>query len=132
MRRAVFFEVSSRKLTPGRWAVAAHFHGTPLVGEAYEKTSTRPFSRHLEHRRGSSLYGVAIDVDPASGSYYEPVNLKNLHLLAQDGLPASALNPQFHQQMVYAVVMTTIKNFERAIGRPGNVVRPVALEEIQG
>ena len=59
-----------------------------------------------------------IDVDPASGSYYEPVDLGTEHLLAQDGLPASALNPQFHQQMAYAVVMTTIKNFERAIGRP--------------
>jgi hypothetical protein len=63
-------------------------------------------------------YVEVIDVDPASGSYYEPVNLKDLHFLAQDGLPASALNPQFHQQMVYAVVMTTIKNFEHAIGRP--------------
>ena len=38
-----------------------------------------------------------IDVDPASGSYYEPVNLADEHLLAQDGLPPSALNPQFHQ-----------------------------------
>jgi hypothetical protein len=63
-------------------------------------------------------YVEVIDVDPASGSYYDPVDLGNEHILAQDGFPASALNPQFHQQMVYAVVMTTIKNFERAIGRP--------------
>jgi hypothetical protein len=63
-------------------------------------------------------YVEVIDVDPASGSFYEPVDLTDEHLLAQDGLPASALNPQFHQQMVYAVAMTTIKNFERAIGRP--------------
>lgn len=63
-------------------------------------------------------YVEVIDVDPASGSFYDPVDLADEHLLAQDGLPASALNPQFHQQMVYAVAMTTIKNFERAIGRP--------------
>ena len=63
-------------------------------------------------------YVEVIDVDPASGSFYEPVDLSHPYLLAQDGLPASAANPQFHQQMVYAVVMTTIKNFERAIGRP--------------
>lgn len=63
-------------------------------------------------------YVEVIDVDPASGAYYEPVNLEDPHLLAQDGLPASALNPQYHQQVVYAVVMTTIKNFERAMGRP--------------
>lgn len=63
-------------------------------------------------------YITVIDVDPASNSYYKPVNLNNVDLLAQDGLPPSASNPQFHQQMVYAVVMTTIRNFERAIGRP--------------
>lgn len=63
-------------------------------------------------------YVEVIDVDPASGCYYDPVDLNQRRLLAQDGLPASALNPQFHQQMVYAVVMTTIKNFESAIGRP--------------
>ena len=63
-------------------------------------------------------YVEVIDVDPASGCFYEPINLSDPHLLAQDGLPASAANPKFHQQMVYAVVMNTIKNFERAIGRP--------------
>lgn len=63
-------------------------------------------------------YVEVVDVDPASGCFYEPVDLNDPHLLAQDGLPASAANPQFHQQMIYAVVMTTIKNFERAIGRP--------------
>lgn len=63
-------------------------------------------------------YVEVIDVDPASNCFYDPVDLNHPHLLAQDGLPASAANPQFHQQMVYAVVMTTIKSFERAIGRP--------------
>lgn len=32
-------------------------------------------------------------------------------------LPPSEGNPQFHQQMAYAVAMTTIANFERALGR---------------
>src|SRR5215470_12460769 len=63
-------------------------------------------------------YLEVIDVDPASNCWYEPVELDHPHLLAQDGLMPAASNPQFHQQMVYAVVMTTIKNFERAIGRP--------------
>lgn len=63
-------------------------------------------------------YVEVIDVDPASNCFYEAVDLNHPHLLAQDGLPASAANPQFHQQMVYAVAMTTIKSFERAIGRP--------------
>ena len=58
-----------------------------------------------------------VDYDPASGVFYEPVNLEDSHLIARDGLTPSESNPQFHQQMVYAVVMTTIKQFERALGR---------------
>jgi len=63
-------------------------------------------------------YVEVVDVDPASGAAYGPVDLDAPHLLAQDGLPALSSNPQFHQQMVYAVAMTTIRNFERALGRP--------------
>ena len=58
-----------------------------------------------------------VDFDPASGYFYAPVNLDHPYLLAQDGLPPSEGDPQFHQQMVYAVAMTTIRNFEHALGR---------------
>jgi hypothetical protein len=63
-------------------------------------------------------YVEVVDYDPASDCFYAPVDLNDPHLLAQDGLPPSEGNPQFHQQMVYAVAMTTIRNFERALGRP--------------
>ncbi|HEX6162693.1 MAG TPA: S8 family serine peptidase [Vicinamibacterales bacterium] len=62
-------------------------------------------------------YLEVIDVDPASGCFYEPVDLDHPSILAQDGLPPSEGTPQFHQQMVYAVASLTIKNFERALGR---------------
>ena len=62
-------------------------------------------------------YLEVIDVDPASDRVYEPVDLNEKTLLAQDGWPPSEGNPQFHQQMVYAVAMTTIGHFERALGR---------------
>jgi hypothetical protein len=62
-------------------------------------------------------YLEVLDYDPASGCYYDPVNLNDPFLLAQDGLDPSEGNPQFHQQMVYAVAMTTIGNFEQALGR---------------
>lgn len=62
-------------------------------------------------------YIEVIDVDPASGACYRPVDLNEAYLLAQDGLAPSESNPQFHQQMVYAVAMTTIRHFERALGR---------------
>ncbi|CCH56212.1 hypothetical protein BN8_05532 [Fibrisoma limi BUZ 3] len=63
-------------------------------------------------------YVEVVDVDPASGVFYPPLDLNDPILLAQDGLPPSEGNPQFHQQMVYAVAMTTIQNFEKALGRP--------------
>ena len=62
-------------------------------------------------------YIEVVDYDPASKCYYAPVNLNDSYILAQDGLSPSEGNPQFHQQMVYAVAMTTIKNFEQALGR---------------
>jgi hypothetical protein len=62
-------------------------------------------------------YVEVIDRDPASDAVYLPVDLNDPELLAQDGLPPSEGNPQFHQQMVYAVAMVTIRNFERALGR---------------
>ena len=62
-------------------------------------------------------YLEVIDYDPASGCFYAPVDLNDPYLLAQDGLAPSEGDPQFHQQMVYAVAMTTIRNFEKALGR---------------
>ena len=62
-------------------------------------------------------YLEVVDVDPPSGRVYDPVDLNYPYLLAQDGLAPSEGNPQFHQQMVYAVAMRTIRNFEIALGR---------------
>jgi len=62
-------------------------------------------------------YVEVIDYDPTTASFYTPVDLDHRHILAQDGLSPSESNPQFHQQMCYAVAMTTIKNFEKALGR---------------
>jgi hypothetical protein len=62
-------------------------------------------------------YIEVVDVDPASGVVYPPVDLDDPNLLAQDGLPPSEGYPQFHQQMVYAVAMATIERFEQALGR---------------
>lgn len=62
-------------------------------------------------------YIEVVDVDPASNRLYDPVNLNEPQLLAQDGWSPSEGNPEFHQQMVYAVAMKTIGNFEEALGR---------------
>jgi hypothetical protein len=62
-------------------------------------------------------YVEVVDFDPATGCFYAPVNLNDPNVIAQDGLAPSEGTPQFHQQMVYAVTMLTIMNFERALGR---------------
>jgi hypothetical protein len=62
-------------------------------------------------------YIEVVDADPASGYFYQPVDLNDLRIVAQDGLAPSETNPQFHQQMVYAVAMATIAHFEQALGR---------------
>jgi hypothetical protein len=63
-------------------------------------------------------YIEVVDYDPASNLFYEPIDLNHPYLLEQHGLEPSDGNPQFHQQMVYAICMKTIKLFERALGRP--------------
>jgi len=77
------------------------------VEVAWEPLKPGPCGEYLE----------VIDTDPASGCWYEPVNLDDPRLLARDGLDASEGTPQFHQQMVYAVASKTIENFEHALGR---------------
>ena len=62
-------------------------------------------------------YVEVVDHDPASRAFYAPVDLNDPLIIAQDGLTPSESNPQFHQQMVYAVTMRTIRHFERAHGR---------------
>ncbi|HSK79075.1 MAG TPA: S8 family serine peptidase [Thermoanaerobaculia bacterium] len=61
---------------------------------------------------------LAIEDVDAANTRYEPVDLDDPRLLAQDGWAPSEGNPQFHQQMVYAVAMKTVEHFERASGRP--------------
>lgn len=62
-------------------------------------------------------YIEVVDADPPSRCFYKPVDLNQRNILAQDGLAPSETNPQFHQQMAYAVAMATIQHFEQALGR---------------
>lgn len=58
-----------------------------------------------------------IDYDASNETYYTPADLNSKAALVEGGLPPSEADPRFHQQMVYAVAMETIKTFERALGR---------------
>ena len=59
-----------------------------------------------------------IDFDASNERYYTSVDLERAELLEHGGLDPSDVDPQFHQQMVYAVAMSTIERFETALGRP--------------
>jgi hypothetical protein len=78
-----------------------------VLSVPWEPVTPGPVGEYLE----------VVDVDPSSGCVYDPVDLNRQDLLAQDGLSPSTGNPQFHQQMVYAVGMKTIANFEQVLGR---------------
>jgi hypothetical protein len=85
---------------------------TALVSEVTFKVPWEPLQRGP-----IGEYVEVVDYDPASGCFYDPVDLADPRILAQDGLAPSEGNPQFHQQTVYAAAMTTIDRFERALGR---------------
>ena len=86
-----------------------------VISIPWEPLSPGPVGEYIE----------VIDVDPASRLAYAPVDLEHKFLLPVAGLAPAEGNPQFHQQMVYAVAMQTIRNFERALGRPASSAAPV-------
>src|SRR5262245_25887970 len=73
----------------------------------FEKLEPGPIGEYIE----------VVDFDPASGCWYDPVDLAHEEVSSQRGLAPSEGNPQFHQQLAYAVAMKTIGHFERALGR---------------
>jgi hypothetical protein len=58
-----------------------------------------------------------VDYDGTNRLLYPAVDLDDARILVQGGLDPTESHPFFHQQMVYAVVMRVIENFERALGR---------------
>ncbi len=122
-------KVASRNATPDPpFRCLRAFSTDPSLAMDYETAPISevmiklPWERLQPGPLGEYLH--VIDVDPGSGSFYEPVNLDDPSLLAQDGLAPSEGTPQFHQQMVYAVSRLTIHNFEHALGRK-TLWRPV-------
>jgi hypothetical protein len=92
------------------------FASDPLLGRTFgnraqieianERVTAGPVGRRVE----------VIDFDGARDCFYRPVDLNDAAILMQNGLDPSESDPRFHQQMVYAVTMRTIENFDRALG----------------
>jgi hypothetical protein len=93
------------------------FASDPLLGRTFgnraridvvnEPLQAGPIGSRLE----------VIDYDGAQQCFYAPVDLNNPAILMQGGLEPSESDPRFHQQMVYAVALKTLENFDRALGR---------------
>ena len=64
--------------------------------------------------RGSILEVSALD---AAGTRWSEADLDHASVLIEGGYTPSMSDPRFHQQMVYAVGMTTYSNFKVALGR---------------
>jgi hypothetical protein len=58
-----------------------------------------------------------VDYEASERRYLSPVDLDDPAVLMMDGLEPSETDPRFHQQMVYAVTMKVLENFDRALGR---------------
>lgn len=84
------------------------FFGNEMtLGVKYEKLLPGPMGDRI----------AVIDYDGANKKFYKPVDLNDPSLLISSGLSPTESDPRFHQQMVYAVAMETIQNFEAALGR---------------
>jgi hypothetical protein len=66
---------------------------------------------------GDRVEVVDVDAAAAAPTWFKPVDLDNANIAMQHGLEPSESDPQFHQQMVYAVAMRTLEQFDRALGR---------------
>ena len=71
----------------------------------------------LEYGNGTlrGEYLEIVDYDPTIDKFYEIIDLDSTFVLANNGFDPSESNPKFHQQMVYAVAMTTIKKLSHII-----------------
>ena len=97
----------------------------PLKVYAFDPTRGQNLDNHMTVRVGYEQvapgpvghYLAVIDYDAGNRTYYQPVDLDAREVLIRGGLDPSESDPRFHQQMVYAVVMDTIRRFEFALGR---------------
>jgi hypothetical protein len=75
-----------------------------------------PFEDDLQPGPCGSLVQV-VDFDATRHCWYQPVDLDDVKILAQDGLSPVESDPRTHQQIVYAVASSVIERFERFMGR---------------
>lgn len=89
----------------------------PMAGRAFGNRARIEIDNEPLRPGPQGMRVEVIDYNGETGHYYGPVNLDDPNLLMQAGLDPNESDPRFHQQMVYAVAMRTLENFDRALGR---------------
>ena len=75
----------------------------------------KPIERAERYFRDDRL--EVVDYDAATRRYFRAVDLNDDEIAMTQGLEPLEHDPQFHQQMVYAVASKVLENFDRALGR---------------
>jgi hypothetical protein len=89
----------------------------PLLGRTADNRISIDVANEPLNRGPQGRLLSVIDYDATHDRFYEPVDLDDAAILMSGGLDPTESDPRFHQQMVYAVAMKVIENFERALGR---------------
>src|SRR3712207_1051389 len=89
----------------------------PMLGRTAGKRITIEVTNETDLEPGPRGSRVeVVDYDGANKCYYAPVDLNDPAILMRGGLEPNESDPRFHQQMVYAVAMKVLENFEQALG----------------
>jgi hypothetical protein len=90
----------------------------PMLGRTAGKRITVEVTNEPDLAPGPQGARIeVIDYDGANKCFYAPVDLNDSSILMRGGLEPNESDPRFHQQMVYAVAMKVLENFELALGR---------------
>lgn len=103
------------------------FASDPMLGRKTGNRVVIEIENDVDCGRPRNSRLEVIDYDGAHKRFYKPVNLDEPSILMQQGLEPSEGDPRFHQQMVFAVAMKTLENFDRALGRRLELRKPLRI-----
>jgi hypothetical protein len=90
----------------------------PMLGRRQGGRITIDIPNEIDLQKGPVGERIeVIDYDAVNRVFYAPINLNDQAVLMQNGLEPTESDPRFHQQMVYAVAMKVLENFDIALGR---------------
>ncbi|MGZ8830115.1 MAG: hypothetical protein ACXW2Q_07035 [Thermoanaerobaculia bacterium] len=89
----------------------------PMIARGERKPLTLEITNEPLTRGPRGARVEVLDYDGATKRFYQPVDLDDPAVLMNDGLSPTESDPRFHQQMVYAVAMKVLENFEISLGR---------------